>query len=241
MNRFLRPISVLVLACGGPLLSLPTYIQPALAAQTPQADQIEGQRRSQQSLSPPPWQLGPTQAPASDWHVVMDEAELEPEFKAIPVPIKKSLAGNSEQSVSIQKPWTYGFGGGVRFGAGEPTNAVITGRIAYNANESIAVSLRPSYIFGNRDLQGVDNNQGSFEMPLTLDLFPRSAVSPYLGAGIATNTDSSGSVNPMISGGLDINLTSYLAVGLNLNYIFQNQLDDADTDWEAMTLIYLKF
>jgi hypothetical protein len=44
-------------------------------------------------------------------------------------------------------------------------------------------------------------------MPLTLDFFRRSVLSPCIGVGIATNTDSTGDTDPMITGGLDINFT----------------------------------
>ena len=43
----------------------------------------------------------------------------------------------------------------------------------------------------------------------------------------------------MFTGGLDINITKYLTIGLNVNYIYQNNIDD--TDWEALGMLYLRF
>jgi len=76
-------------------------------------------------------------------------------------------------------------------------------------------------------------------MPLTLDLFPRAIFSPYFGAGLATNTDTTHATDAMLTGGVDLNLLPHLTLGLNLNYIFQTALND--TDWEAMALLYFRF
>ena len=76
-------------------------------------------------------------------------------------------------------------------------------------------------------------------MPLTLDLFPRAPISPYFGVGLATNTDSTHTTDAMLTGGIDLNLVPHLALGLNINYVFQSALND--TDWEAMALLYYHF
>ncbi len=133
----------------------------------------------------------------------------------------------------------FGIGGGIHGFAGDRTSPVVTGRLGYAFGEGLGVSLRPSYIFLNRDLQGVDNSDGSFQIPLTLDLFPRFIVSPYLGGGIATNTDTTHTTDGMLTGGVDFNLLPHLTLGFNVNYIFQPAL--SDTDWEAMALLYLRF
>jgi hypothetical protein len=148
-------------------------------------------------------------------------------------------------NLAYEDPGFFGIGGGVRWGqaagvdTGEPTSGVLTGRIAYKLGKDYSLSLRPSYIFGNRDLQGNNNDEGEFQMPLTVDLFRKALFSPYFGGGIATNTDSTGATNPMLTGGVDINFTRNIVLGLNLNYIFQTDIDD--TDWQAMSLLYLRF
>jgi hypothetical protein len=198
------------------------------------------------SLNPDPWQpVAPATLPAG-WQPVANVLSLDGIFAPVPAvfnPVEQAVLPRT--SLPYEDPGFFGIGGGVRWGqaagvdSGEPTSGVVTGRVAYKLGEHHSISLRPSYIFGNRDLQGRDNNEGEFQMPLTLDLFRKAPVSPYFGGGIATNTDSTGATNPMLTGGLDINITPNLVFGLNVNYIFQN--DISDTDWQGMTLLYLRF
>lgn len=97
MNRFLRYSSVIPLFSAS-LLNLPNSVQPARDAQTAQVDHIGAQVKKQQSLSPPPWQLGPTQESASEWQLVADESKFAPEYEPIPVPQKPSnLADHSKK------------------------------------------------------------------------------------------------------------------------------------------------
>jgi hypothetical protein len=198
------------------------------------------------SLDPAPWQPVAREDPVALWQPVPDVLAVQGIFAPAPADFNPAeQAASPRTSLPYEDPGFFGIGGGVRWGqaggvdSGEPTSGVLTGRVAYKIGENFSVSLRPSYIFGNRDLQGRDNNEGEFQMPLTFDLFRKATVSPYLGAGIATNTDSTGATNPMLTGGLDINITRNLVLGLNLNYIFQT--DIGDTDWQAMSLLYLRF
>lgn len=198
------------------------------------------------SLDPVPWQPANPRDPQAGWQPVSNVFVLPQAFTPPPAPLNPvEQAALPRTSLPYEDPGFFGIGGGVRWGqaadvdSGEPTSGVVTGRVAYKLGENYSISLRPTYIFGNRDLEGRDNNEGEFQMPLTFDLFRKSLISPYLGAGIATNTDSTGATNPMLSGGLDINITPNLVLGLNLNYIFQTDIDD--TDWQGMTLLYLRF
>ena len=47
-------------------------------------------------------------------------------------------------------------------------------------------------------------------MPITIDVKPLGPVNPYFGAGIATNTDSTGETNGMLSGRIDVRLMKNL-------------------------------
>ena len=79
-------------------------------------------------------------------------------------------------------------------------------------------------------------------MPLTIDLDPASPFSPYAGAGIVTNTDSTGGTDAMLSFGADINFTEVLSIDLGLNYIFQSSdVDQNGRDIEFTSVLYLKF
>lgn len=190
-----------------------------------------------------PWGSGPGLSPAAGWTTVMELRPLA--LGSIPSGPSEKLAALTPEAFAPENPLLFGFGGGLRFGdsfgvnPGEPSSGVLTARIGYKLSRDFSLSLRPSLIFGNVDRFGIPNNQSAFQMPLTLDLFRRSFISPYLGGGIATNTDSSGATNPMLSGGVDIRLFENLVLGLNVNYIFQSEFND--TDWEAMSLLYLRF
>ncbi len=198
--------------------------------------------RSQSLPAPPPaWEPVAPVTPQSGWEPVADVATLPAEY--LPPPANRDpaeLAVVPRQGKPIENIGIYGIGGGVNFGSDLPNSGVFTGRVGYKLNETVAVSLRPSVIFGNRDTLGRYNGQTSFQLPLTLDLFHRSVVSPYLGGGIATNTYSTGQTNAMLTGGVDLNITENITLGFNVNYVFLPDGVNFDA-LQAMTLLYLKF
>lgn len=136
--------------------------------------------------------------------------------------------------------WIGGIGGGARIGIGEPTFGMVYGRLGHELNKNVSLSLRPAYVFGNSDGQGTRNNQGAFQMPLTLDIQPNAKVSPYIGAGIATNTDSNGNTQAMVSAGVDISVAKHISLVAGLNYIIQSS-DSDGRDLEALTALYFRF
>lgn len=191
-------------------------------------------------LTPAPWQVVASDPGMGPWEPVKDEAVLTEEYRPEPANFsQRDLAAVPRTRDIIENVGIFGIGGAVRFGAGDPTNGAVTGRVGYKLNQSTAVSLRPTWVFGNNDQNGDPNNEESFRLPLTVDFNRRGFVSPYVGGGIATNTDSSGQTNAMVTGGLDLNVHENVVLGLNVNYIFQTDVND--TDWEAMTMLYLKF
>lgn len=79
-------------------------------------------------------------------------------------------------------------------------------------------------------------------MPLTLDVKPNGAVSPYIGAGLATNTDSTGKTNALLSGGLDIRIWQSLRADASINYVFQStSVDSNGRDIEGSVVLYYRF
>jgi len=202
-----------------------------------------------QGLQPlAPWRQVAPQAPATSWTPLSDP-RVNP--LALPqmsrygvVPSAQQPETAVETAMPAVDPATlpgpiFGIGTGFHGFAGDRPSPVLTGRLGYAFGEDLGVSLRPTYIFLNRDLQGVDNSDGAFQMPITIDLFPRALISPYFGAGLATNTDTTHTTDPMLTGGIDLNIVRHLTLGLNVSYIFQSALDD--TDWEAMALLYFRF
>jgi hypothetical protein len=175
--------------------------------------------------------------------VALDGSATQPSGSASAADPSTPDAASPEPEKSIQQnPWILGIGGGARIGIGEPVYPVIYGRLGRIIDKNVAISLRPRYIFGNFDDKGESNNEGAFQMPLTVDLKLTSWLSPYLGFGIAANTDSSGKTDAMMSLGADISLSRNIAIDLGLNYIFQSSSLDANSrDIEVDALIYWRF
>ena len=148
----------------------------------------------------------------------------------------------AESALRPEQPrrWIMGLGGGARIGIGDPTFPMVFGRVGRRLSEELAISLRPNYIFGNSDNQGNRNNEGAFQMPLTLDFAPDELFSPFFGLGIATNTDSNGKTEPMVSAGVDLNITPNLSIAASINVIYQSG-DQDSRDVEALTVLYLRF
>jgi hypothetical protein len=151
-----------------------------------------------------------------------------------PVPVAEDV-NEGERST-----WIVGIGGGANIGFGEPTYGTVYGRLGYQFNKDLALSIRPAYIFGNSDQSGKSNNEGAFQMPLTLDLVPDFWISPFGGVGIATNTDSNGKVEAMLSGGVDFRLAKNVVLTVGLNYVFQSD-DNDNRDLSAVSVLYFRF
>ncbi|GJD16432.1 beta-Ig-H3/fasciclin [Rivularia sp. IAM M-261] len=87
------------------------------------------------------------------------------------------------------------------------------------------LSVRPSAVFG-------DNT--TVLVPLTFDLAPRAAnptgnqafpISPYIGAGVAIETDNDAEVGLLLTGGLDIPLGSRFTLNGGVNAAFLDETD----------------
>jgi hypothetical protein len=168
-------------------------------------------------------------------------AEKPPEQKP---PEQKPTGAEAEAEPKAPEPsrWIVGLGAGARIGFGEPTYPEVYGRFGYAFNKDVGVSVRPRYIFGNIDLAGNRNSEGAFQIPLTIDYKPLGPVNPYFGAGIATNTDSTGETNAILSAGVDIRLVKNLRADASINYIFENsRYDENGRDIEASVVLYYKF
>ena len=101
---------------------------------------------SQSSLFPSPWQAsGPNLISPQQWQAVPSEPVFGQPYA--PVPANRDPAELAIKPTEISEPpetiSILGLGGGFRTGAGEQTNGVITGRVGYKLNETLALSLRP--------------------------------------------------------------------------------------------------
>lgn len=184
------------------------------------------------------------------WTAVDQYNSFPPQFRPIPANFtSQELASKPRIAGPYTSRGVFGFGGGVRAGVytGDPTNAIFTTRFGYKLDENFAISLRPSIIFSDYDNNSNNNNNNyndffnnnEYRIPLTFDLFHHSIISPYFGGGVATNADGLGYTDGMLTGGIDVNITKYLTLGFNVNYIYQTNIDD--TDWEALGMLYLRF
>lgn len=197
----------------------------------------------------------PVWAPASSepyvrtlrWMAVEDFGMMPAQFSPVPPNFNPAeLAARPRVEGPYKGRGIFGVGGGVRAGTytGDPTNVLLTTRFGYKLDDNFSVSIRPTNIFSDYNNNNNNNNNNffsnnEFRLPLTLDLFHSSFISPYIGGGLATNADGLGYTDGMLTGGLDINITKYLSLGLNINYIYQTNIDD--TDWEALGMLYLRF
>lgn len=199
----------------------------------------------------------PYQAPPSGWSsatvtpTTPEWVDASPRLAVEPqaAPRKRLLSPKRLLAQSVSQPPQdhpqevkpfLGLGGGARIGIGEPTYPMIYGRAGVQLSPDIAISLRPYYIFGNSNQAGKRNNQGAFQAPLTLDLATRSWISPYIGVGIAANTDSNGKTDPMLSAGVDLKVVGGLYLAVGLNYILESTDPDGH-DYEALSVLYYRF
>lgn len=200
--------------------------------------------------SKPVWQQAPTESLDQNiqWSAVENFGDVPTQFQ--PVPSKadpKELAAKPRVEGPYKSRGIYGFGAGVRPGTytGDPTNALFTARIAYKLDQNFSISLRPSILIDNNNNNNSNNNNdndnGGWELrvPLTFDLFNRSFITPFFGGGVATNVDGLGYTDGMLTAGVDLNITKWLTLGSHVNYIYQTNIDD--TDWEVLSMLYLRF
>jgi len=191
------------------------------------------------------------------WQII-DRGNSELTKKLVSVePIADQLAPQAAQSPEsassdiqpakdkeTRSPWILGMGGGLRYGQyiklGRVAHGMAYARVGRTIEPDVAISVRPAYVFGNVDFQGNRNNQGTFQLPVTLDVLPNSWLSPFAGVGIATNTDSLGNINALFTAGLDIRLLKHLTLNLGANYIVQ-PVDSDGRDIEAYSVIYFRF
>jgi hypothetical protein len=208
---------------------------------------------AQSNLLPsrPVWEPSPMEPfnRSLGWTAVDQFGEFPSQFSPVPANMDpKVLAAKPRVEGPYKSRGIYGIGGGVRPGSytGDPTNGIVTGRIGYKLDDVFSISLRPSVIINSGYYNNDNNNNNNnnyegweYRFPLTLDLFHRGLVTPFVGGGIATNVDNLGYTDGMLTAGVDLNITKWLTIGSNVNYIYQSNIND--TDWEVLSMIYLRF
>jgi hypothetical protein len=251
--------AALAAACLSALIGLPGRAQEPLApaAPSPQAQQQPATGLVWELVTPEQ-AAAPASAPGEQqqllqpgdqasaglqWERVQPGEDVSPTDVAEEIKATESARASAIAAATAPPApptWIIGVGGGARIGVGEPTYGMVYGRVGYTLSEDLAISLRPGYVFGNSDQLGEANNEGALQLPLTLDFAPHSTISPYIGLGIATNTDSNGSTDLLLSAGIDIKVTRNISLAAGVNVISQS--DDQDNrDVEGITVLYLRF
>lgn len=222
------------LACvsSAALIPLPAVAQVSRRwVQVDQPDQRPGWTLTdRQEPSDPTWIEASVDSPA--------EAGSSPESIQSPSP----APGQKAVAVAATTPPPAPFmdvGVGARIGLGEPTYPAVSLRLGVPLSNNTSLSLRPFYVFGNSDVDGVPNGQGEFTLPLTLDLFTDKPVSVYFGPGFTWNADSSGVTNFSLSGGLDFKLSNRLRLTTGLYYDMDYDKSGFG-DWMANTFLHFR-
>jgi len=116
----------------------------------------------------------------------------------------------------------YYVGAGVRTGFGDPTSAVIDAKIQLTRFDSVGLSVRPELFVGSLT---------EFRLPVTVETKLADGVYPFVGAGIAVNTDGLNKTDPMITSGVDLTLINHVVLKTEFNLIFQTAINDSDLEF----------
>jgi hypothetical protein len=120
----------------------------------------------------------------------------------------------------------YYVGVGFRGGKGDATAAVIDSKIKLTDVGERTLSTRPALLMGGYDTE--------WRLPFTIDGHKNShGFALFGGVGLAYNMDDLGEVDAMLTGGLDKALNRRLVVNLTINFIWQSDISDDDTEFLA--------
>ncbi len=117
-------------------------------------------------------------------------------------------------------------GVGARGGFNDDLAAVVSAKIKVIDFGDFSLSGRPAILIGD---------ETEYRVALTGEGEVSPDFSLFAGGGLAINTDGSDNINPLVTAGLDFELTEQIVVLVGGNYIFK----DGDTDTELiMTVNY---
>ncbi len=127
----------------------------------------------------------------------------------------------------LSKPADNYIGVGARGGLNDDTVGVINAKFKIIDLGGVSFSSRPAVFLGDYT---------ELRLSLTGEKEIAPGWSPFLGGGLATNTDRSGELNFMLSAGLDLQVSEKFVLQVGGNYIFQSNDTDAEL---AVTLNYV--
>ena len=124
----------------------------------------------------------------------------------------------------------YYVGVGFRGGKGDATAAVLDSKIKLVNLGERTLSIRPSLMTGGYDTE--------WRLPLTVDgQMNEHGFALFGGGGLAYNMDNLDEIDAMLTGGMDYAVNRRLIVNLTINFIWQSDISDDDTEFMA-TLNY---
>jgi len=139
--------------------------------------------------------------------------------------LSQSPIALAESTPALQVP-DYYVGVGFRGGKGDATAAVIDSKIKLTNLGDLTLSTRPALLMGGYDTE--------WRLPFTVEGQKNEhGFAWFGGAGLAYNMDDLGEVDGMLTGGIDKALNRRLVVNLTINFIWQSDISDDDTEFLA--------
>lgn len=142
----------------------------------------------------------------------------------------------SQSTIALAEPLpaaevpAYYVGAGIRGGKGDATAAVIGSKIKLTDLGDLTLSTRPALLMGGYDTE--------WRLPITVEGQTNArGISFFGGGGLAYNMDDLGEVDAMLTGGLDMALKRRLVLSMTINFIWQSDISDDDTEF-MVTLNY---
>lgn len=143
--------------------------------------------------------------------------------------LAQSTIARAEPPPSAEAP-AYYVGAGLRGGKADAVAAVIGAKIKVTDLGDLTLSTRPALLMGGYDTE--------WRLPITVEgRTGARGISLFGGGGLAYNMDDLGEVDAMLTGGLDMALNGRLVLSMTINYIWQSEISDDDTEF-MVTLNY---
>lgn len=129
---------------------------------------------------------------------------------------------------ALAEPPDYYVGAGIRAGLNDSVAAVIDSKALISDFGELSLSARPSLLVG-------DNLE--LRLPISIEGEVYEGIYPFAGGGVAYNQDGNSGFDPMITGGVDVEITRQIYFGATGNAIFRS----GDTDFELIGTINYAF
>lgn len=127
----------------------------------------------------------------------------------------------------LAKPTDSYIGVGARVPLRDDAAVIINAKFKITDVGEVSFAARPAILLG-------EYTELRFALTGEKEIAP--GWTPFLGFGVATNTDGNGETNPMLAGGLDFQISEKVVLQVGGNWIFQSN----DTDREVnVTVNYL--